>query len=104
MCDRAHFAALEARLDQTEDRLIRVETDLAGTRKVVEDGFADVKTQLGQIYAEKARWAEWSRNALAAIGRWGGRWGGIIILAALGLSSTPAIIKAIADNLINKQT
>lgn len=96
MCDwRPNFEALEKRVDGIDSRLTKVETTLGEVRKSVEGGIADLKQQIFVLYQERAEWGKWLRGAITAVGQWLGRWGGIIILAALGLSNFKTISEVI---------
>ena len=99
MCDKAAFAAIEHRLDDHETRLVRLEEKVDTNSADINEGFADVKAQLHDMYAIRIEWNQWAMHALTAVGQWLGRWGGIIILAAIGLGNTPRIIDAISKHL-----
>lgn len=98
MCDHAHYEVLEARLDDHEKRLVRIETAQDELKGLVREGFADTKAQFHDLYADRIQWNDWARHALTAVGQWLGKWGGIIILAAIGLGNTPRIIDAISKH------
>ena len=88
MCEwRPDFEKLEKRQDEFDQRLIRVETKQNEQTQMMRDGFADMKAQMQNLYAERAEWGKWLRGALTAVGVWLGKWGGVIILAALGLAN-----------------
>ena len=91
MCDKATYTALEERVDGIDQRLTRVETRQNEQTQMMRDGFADVKSQMQNLYAERAEWGKWLRGALTAVGKWLGKWGGVIILAALGLANVKNI-------------
>lgn len=87
MDDRAYYDKLEERIDNHECRLNKIETSLDETKQIVREGFADVKTTMSNLYAERAEWGKWARESLTACGKWFAKYGGIIILAALGLAN-----------------
>lgn len=96
MCEwRPNFEAMERRQDEFDARLTRVETTMDETKQIVREGFADIKATMHDAYAEKIAWGDWARHALTDCGKWLGKWGGVIILAALGLSNAKSIAEII---------
>jgi len=91
MCDKAHYESLDERVDAIDTRLTRVETKVKEMSDNCREGFADVKAQLHDLYGEKVAWNEWARHALTDAGRWFGKWGGAIILTAIGMGNADKI-------------
>lgn len=95
MCDRAEFNNLEERVDNLEERVAVIEVTVNDMRRENQQGFSDVKNQLQNLYGERKEWSMWLRNALTTTGKWVAKWGGVIIVAALGFNHLPMILKIV---------
>ena len=84
---------IDQRVDGIDQRLTRVETRQNEQTQMMREGFADIKAQLHDVYAEKVAWGDWARHALTACGKWGGKWGAIITAAAIGMGNLDKIAK-----------
>ena len=84
--------SLDARVDVIDQRVTRVETKQNEQTQMIREGFADVKAQLHDAYAEKIAWGDWARHALTDCGKWLGKWGTVIILAAIGMGNSDKIV------------
>lgn len=93
MCDREEFISLEDRVDNLENRMAVVETTVNDMRRENQNGFNDVKQQLQNLYGERKEWSVWLRGALTNVGKWVAKWGGVIIVAAIGFNHLPQILK-----------
>jgi len=92
MCEwRPDFENLDKRVDAMDSRLTKVETKVNEMSDSCKEGFADVKAQLHDIYGEKIAWNEWARHALDNIGHWCAKWGGAIIIAAIGMGNADKV-------------
>ena len=84
-------AALDERVDKIDTRLTAVETRQNEQTQMLREGFADVKAQLHDAYAEKVAWGDWARHALTDCGKWLGKWGAIILATAIGVGNLDKI-------------
>lgn len=83
---------LEERVDLHDSRLAVMETSLADMRSECATGFKDIKTDLGRIYEERAKWSAWARENIGhAL-----KWAGVIILTACGITQASTIINSVA--------
>lgn len=89
---RERVERIDARQDDFDQRLTRVETTMDETKQIVREGFADMKAVLHDAYAEKIAWGDWARHALSDCGKWLGKWGTVIILAAIGMGNSDKIV------------
>ena len=101
MSEDEKYNQLELRVDNVENRLIKVEISLSDMRDEVRRGFADLKTDFQRVYAaqeryneEKAKWGAWARENIGRVLKWAG-W---IILAACGINQTSTIFKLVQDS------
>ena len=96
-----NLAAIDGRVGSLEVRMDKMEGSLAVGFTQVNSAISNLANQFGErmtnldtrIIESKVKWGEWARSSLSAVGCWLGKWGGVIILAALGLSNA----KSIAD-------
>lgn len=97
MCDwRPDFEAMEKRVDGIDKRLVGVETKQSEQTQMMREGFADVKAQLHDAYAEKVAWGDWARHALTEVGRWIGKWAPVVLLVAIGVGNARNIAQWIS--------
>lgn len=97
MCDwRPDFEAMEKRVDGIDKRLVGVETKQSEQTQMMREGFADVKAQLHDAYAEKVAWGDWARHALTEVGRWIGKWAPAVLLVAIGVGNARNIAQWIS--------
>lgn len=78
---------LSGRVDKLEKQMIEVQAVQKEMRSELQQGFADLKTQIGQIYEEKKEWSKWLRENLPKAGKWLGKWIVILTAAAIGASN-----------------
>lgn len=98
MCDwRPDFEAMEKRVDGIDKRLVGVETKQSEQTQMMREGFADVKAQLHDAYAEKVAWGDWARHAMTEIGKWLGKWSPVIICVAIGAGNAKNIVEIITN-------
>ena len=98
MCDwRPDFEKMEKRQDEFDARLVRVEAKQDEHTAMIREGFADVKAQLHDAYAEKVAWGDWARHALTEVGRWLGKWAPVIICVAIGVGNAKNIAEIITN-------
>ena len=96
-----NLAALDGRVGSLEGRMDKMEGSLSVGFAQVNSSIQQLATDFGtrmtnldtRLIESKVKWGEWARSSLSSVGVWLGKWGGIIILAALGLSNA----KSIAD-------
>lgn len=82
MCTEEKFHALERRVERMDDRLRAVEATVTA-------GFGDLKSELGRLYAERAKWSEWMRENIGHVLKWAG----VIILSACGINQATGIVR-----------
>ena len=78
---------LSGRVDKLERQMVEVQAVQKQMRSELQQGFADLKTQIGQIYEEKKEWSKWLRENLPKAGKWLGKWIVILTAAAIGASN-----------------
>ena len=86
MCDKAHFDALEERVDDLEKDMAVIKSTQDSMRAEMKQGFTDVKLQLQAFWGERKEWGEFARESLRNIGKWIAKWGTIILFASLGVA------------------
>lgn len=96
MCDKAHFEALEGRVDDLEKQVAVLNSTHNQMREEMKQGFSDLKANLSVIYDERKAWSAWLRSNLPVVGKWIAKWATIIILAAIGINNAPALIKSVS--------
>ena len=95
MCEwKPDFEALEGRVDDLEKKVVEMHTVQSHMRDELQQGFTDLKVQIGHIYQEKVEWAKWLRENLPKAGRWLGKWTVILIGVAIGVNNLPTLIQA----------
>lgn len=93
LSDQQH--ELTARVEKLERQMVAVQTVQEQMHSELQQGFADLKTQMGLIYRERAEWSQWVRENLPKVGRWLGKWSIILIGAAIGVNNAPAVVQAL---------
>ena len=78
---------LAERVDKLEKQMVEVQAVQKQMRSELQQGFADLKTQMEHIYAERAEWSKWMRENLPKVGKWLGKWTVILIGVAIGASN-----------------
>lgn len=96
MCDKAHFEALEGRVDDLEKQVAVLNSTHNQMREEMKQGFTDLKENLSVIYGERKAWSAWLRSNLPVVGKWIAKWVIIVTLAAIGVNNAPGLIKAVA--------
>lgn len=97
------LAKLDDRVTKVEDRLDKMEGSLSVGFTQVNAAIQQLATDFGtrmtnldtRLIESKVKWGEWARTSLNSVGGWLGKWGGVIILAALGLSNAKSIAEII---------
>ena len=85
---------LASRVDKLERQMVEVQAVQKQMRSELQQGFADLKTQMEHIYQERAEWSKWMRENLPKVGRWLGKWTVILIGVAIGVNNLPALMHA----------
>lgn len=97
MCDwRPDFEKMEKRQDEFDARLVRVEATQNELKEMVKIGFAEIKAQFHDMYADKIAWSDWARNALTEVGKWLGKWSPVVLLVAIGVGNARNIAQWIS--------
>ena len=96
MCDKAHFEALEGRVDDLEKQVAVLNSTHNQMREEMKQGFTDLKENLSVIYGERKAWSAWLRSNLPVVGKWIAKWVIIVTLAAIGVNNAPGLIQAVA--------
>lgn len=95
MCEwRPNFEELDKRVDALEMSVAVIKATQSEMREEVKQGFADLKTQINEIYEERKAWSAWLRQNLPVVGKWIAKWVIIITIAAIGINNAPALISA----------
>ena len=97
MCDKAHFEALEGRVDDLEKQVAVLNSTHNQMREEMKQGFTDLKENLSVIYGERKAWGAWLRTNLPVVGKWIGKWVVIVTFAAIGVNNAPGLIKAVVE-------
>ena len=83
---------LAERVDKLEKQMVEVQSVQKQMRSELQQGFADLKTQIGHIYEERKEWSKWMRENLPKVGKWLGKWTVILIGVAIGVSNLRDIV------------
>lgn len=112
MCMAAENCKLQERVEKIDRRVTKLEDRMndgftavtnavSVTNAAVDKLASEFGTRMNNIdtrlVESKVKWGEWVRASLNSVGRWVGKWGGIIILAALGLSNAKGISEVIGS-------
>ena len=92
MCDESAFHKLVSRVDELEKKMAVMESTQTAMRQEMKDGFADLKTQIGNIYEERKEWSKWMRENLPKAAKWVGKWIVILTGVAIGVSNLRDIV------------
>lgn len=83
---------LAERVDKLEKQMVEVQAIQKQMRSELQQGFADLKTQIGNIYAERAEWSKWMRENLPKAAKWIGKWTVILVGVAIGINNLREIV------------
>ena len=78
---------LAERVDKLEKQMVEVQAVQKQMRSELQQGFADLKVQIGHIYEERKEWSKWMRENLPKVGKWLGKWTVILVGVAIGASN-----------------
>ncbi len=78
---------LAERVDKLEKQMVEVQAIQKQMRSELQQGFADLKTQIGNIYEERKEWSKWMRENLPKAAKWVGKWIVILTGVAIGASN-----------------
>ena len=78
---------LTERVDKLEKQMVEMQTIQKQTRSELQQGFSDLKAQIGHIYEERKEWSKWLRENLPNVCKWLGKWTVILIGVAIGASN-----------------
>lgn len=83
---------LAERVDKLEKQMVEVQAIQKQMRSELQQGFADLKTQIGNIYEERKEWSKWMRENLPKAAKWVGKWIVILTGVAIGVSNLRDIV------------
>ena len=83
---------LAERVDKLEKQMVEVQAIQKQMRSELQQGFADLKTQMEHIYAERAEWSKWMRENLPKAAKWIGKWTVILVGVAIGINNLREIV------------
>lgn len=95
MCTEDKFHALERRMDDAEEEIVGIKSDVAEIKRSLNDGFKDMRTMLGQLTVERKEWSTWLRETLTK----SVKIIGIIVLFACGITQVGKLTSVLIENL-----
>ena len=83
---------LTGRVDKLEKQMVEVQAIQKQMRSELQQGFYDLKAQIGHIYEERKEWSKWMRENLPKAAKWVGKWIVILTGVAIGVSNLRDIV------------